>query len=72
MAVKAWRQESALENLNGDWMRQFFHPPNRSVTFFGEALGGGSFSFRPTKVQLSIIVGSEFACSMMRQACSNR
>jgi len=35
MAVKAWRQESALENLNGDWITPVL-PPAKS---FGNILG---------------------------------
>jgi len=34
MAVKAWRQASALENLNGDWMTPVL-PPAKS---FGNIL----------------------------------
>jgi|GEM_PF-2547395 len=34
MAVKAWRQESALENLKGDWMTPVL-PPAKS---FGNIL----------------------------------
>lgn len=48
MAVKAWRQESALENLNGDWMTPVL-PPAKS---FGNILrlgnGGVNSSIRLT------------------------
>ena len=44
MAVKAWRQESALENLNGDWMTPVLPPAKSFGNILRPGRGGGSFS----------------------------